>query len=318
VDGSIGREFGGTGLGLAISKHLVELMGGTIEVDSVEGEGSTFWFTLPLREAAPEQAAPHADDPSLRRARRPATILLVEDVDANREIAQAVLEAVGHTVHTAANGQEAVAAVKSRAYDLVLMDVHMPVLDGIAATRQIRALSGAVSRIPILAMTANVLPDQIAEFRKAGLDGHVGKPFRRDQLYAAVERSVARKSPAGPALSGVAPAAAPDFDSHVYADLTDLLGSEKANGLLAKLDGELTAQLDAGGDRDALARKAHTLVSQAGLLGFMAVSQTARLVEYACLGEGDLGQSLAAWEAARDRARAAIARQRDALRMNAA
>ncbi|HEV2559639.1 MAG TPA: PAS domain S-box protein [Microvirga sp.] len=186
VDGSIRREFGGTGLGLAISKHLVELMGGTIGVRSTEGGGTTFWFTVQLDPAPAEPANAPAADAALQV--QPARILLVEDIVINQEIARAVLHGAGHQVDVVSDGAEAIMAVQLNTYDLVLMDIQMPLMDGITATQHIRALPGEARTLPVIAMTANVLPQQIAHFRAAGMDDHVGKPFKREELYAAVAR----------------------------------------------------------------------------------------------------------------------------------
>jgi len=188
VDGSARRQYGGTGLGLAISKRLVELMGGEISVVSEVGQGSTFWFSVPLTKAAERVITPvqPAQEPSVQS--RGARILLAEDVDINQEIAKAVLEAAGHEVDVVSDGAQAIMAVQQKSYDLVLMDVQMPVMDGVTATQHIRSLSGPVRDIPIVAMTANVYAEQIAGFLEAGMNDHVGKPFDREKLYAAVKR----------------------------------------------------------------------------------------------------------------------------------
>ena len=192
VDSSIRRKFGGTGLGLAISKKLVELMGGAMGATSREGEGSTFWFEVALphsgRPFPSAQAGPHAS------VSRPARILLVEDVDINQELARLILERAGHQVDVAFDGGEALNALQKAAYDLILMDVQMPVMDGITATERIRAMAGPLASIPIIAMTANVLPDQIATFRRAGMNDHVGKPFQVGELLAAVARWTRRSA----------------------------------------------------------------------------------------------------------------------------
>jgi PAS domain S-box-containing protein len=187
VNGTIQRDFGGTGLGLAISKRLVELMGGEIGVRSLEGSGSTFWFTAALPVASGEDAAVIVA-PISPMELEGLRILLVEDVEINQELARAVLERVGHQVDVAADGTEAIVAVQTKQYDLVLMDIQMPGMDGITATRHIRAMDHPSSILPIIAMTANVLPQQIAHFREVGFSDHIGKPFKWDELYATINK----------------------------------------------------------------------------------------------------------------------------------
>ena len=131
---------------------------------------------------------PAASRSRARRAAAAARILLAEDVAINQEIATAVLTKAGYAVDVVGDGAQAIQAVQQHDYDLVLMDVQMPVMDGIEATKTIRSLDGAVRHMPIIAMTANVYAEQIASFRLAGMDDHVGKPFKREELFDTIER----------------------------------------------------------------------------------------------------------------------------------
>lgn len=192
ADASTTRTYGGTGLGLSISRRLIEMMGGEIGVESQAGEGSTFWFeaTLPLADAGRTglmQIEPDAVPQGVR-------VLMVDDTAANRELVGVILSGLGLTVETACDGAEAVEAVRSGDYDMVLMDVHMPVMDGLVATRAIRALDGAAARVPIVALTANVQAENVRTCLEAGMDDHVAKPIQVADLVAAIGRQLSPAS----------------------------------------------------------------------------------------------------------------------------
>jgi signal transduction histidine kinase/CheY-like chemotaxis protein len=186
IDSSISRSHGGTGLGLAISRGLIEAMGGTIGVDSVPGEGSTFWIQIGLEPADSVEQAGSPEAPAALSAH----ILLVDDHPVNRQVGQAVLTLLGCTCDLANDGQEAIEAVKTRRYDAILMDVHMPRVDGLAATRAIRALAGPAGATPIIGMSADVMAEQVARSREAGMVESVGKPIDIESLSAVLQRWV--------------------------------------------------------------------------------------------------------------------------------
>lgn len=180
------RKFGGTGLGLAICRRIVEHMDGVINVVSVEGAGSTFWFEVPLQIVDTQDAAKHGVSTNNFLASRPLRILVVDDLDLNRGLTEAVLTRAGHAATGAAGGAEAILMAQNNLYDVVLMDVQMPGMDGLVATQRIRALGGPYVSLPIIAMTANVLSEEIELCRAAGMTDHIGKPFEWDDLLQKV------------------------------------------------------------------------------------------------------------------------------------
>jgi signal transduction histidine kinase/CheY-like chemotaxis protein len=185
VDGSITRRFGGTGLGLAICSRLVERMGGAINVHSTAEQGSTFVFTVRAGRAdSPVKQIP-ADVPAAPAP--PLRILVAEDNKVNQTVVSRILERAGHTVAIAMNGQEAAEMCLSGAFDLILMDVHMPVLDGFEATARIRACDRASGvHTPVIALTANAMSGDRERCLRAGMDGYISKPVSRDSLLQTI------------------------------------------------------------------------------------------------------------------------------------
>jgi PAS domain S-box-containing protein len=190
ADGSTTRKYGGTGLGLSICRRLVQLMGSDIRIDSKVGAGSTFWFVVRLEKSG--QAIAPATDPSDPSARRQlkgrhagAYILIAEDEPVNQEIAQGLLEEAGLVVHVADDGAKAVEMARRINYDLILMDLQMPDMDGFEATRRIR-LSSNNPQVPIIAFTANVFADDEAACSEAGMNDFIGRPAEAEALFTTV------------------------------------------------------------------------------------------------------------------------------------
>ncbi len=196
VDASVTRRYGGTGLGLAIAAQLVELMEGQISVDSVPGEGSAFHFTARLRRAGAEEPVDDAPDAATGAsggeagaAIRPLRVLVAEDIAINQRLLRMMLEKDGHDVEVVGDGRQAVSAVRAGGVDLVLMDVQMPEMDGVEATRAIRAAEGdGDRRLPIVALTAHAMAEDRRECLSAGMDGYLAKPVDRSELRATVCR----------------------------------------------------------------------------------------------------------------------------------
>lgn len=258
ADGSIGRRFGGTGLGLAISKHLIELMGGQIGVESKEGQGALFWFALRLPAAVDTDEVKDAQPASLPTI-TPKRILIVDDSELNRELAAAFVSGDGHLIEFAADGAEAVRKVQASAFDIVFMDVQMPRLCGREATRAIRALN-AFANLPIVAMTAQALPEQIEDCFAAGMNDYVAKPLAPESLKSMVTKWLGE----GEAKAGPSPMQS--LPPHVLADLQ--------NRFIERSRTDLDCVLARGADTD-LWGIVHRAAGTAGSLGFGALSAAA-------------------------------------------
>jgi PAS domain S-box-containing protein len=198
ADNSITRKYGGTGLGLAITRRLAELMGGGAGAESTPGAGSTFWFTARLRKgggAAESVRQDVATEPEklIRQGFQGRRILVVDDEPINLEVARMLLEDVSLLVDTAADGAEALAMAARTAYAAIFMDMQMPTLDGLAATRQIRLLAGG-SETPIIAMTANAFAEDRARCMEAGMNDFLIKPFNPDELFSVLLKWLEKRS----------------------------------------------------------------------------------------------------------------------------
>lgn len=302
VDSSISRRYGGSGLGLAICERLVTAMGGHIEFESRVGLGSLFWLDLPLtsacRNTMERQAGLLISDtgstaPSLPHGR----ILVVEDHPTNRELAQAMLDRLGQTVCLAENGEVALEHLAQEPFDLVLMDMQMPVLDGLETTRRWRHRETPDGpRLPIIAMTANAMPEDQRRCREAGMDDVLCKPFTRDDLYRTLHQVLTRPGatdggprpdvlpPRAPTPLSVA-AAKPLLDADTLTSLEESLGHDTLRDLTERFIERLEerharmAESLAREDRIDLAEAAHALKGAAASMGCTGLAGVAAALE---------------------------------------
>ena len=315
ADTSVARRFGGTGLGLAISKKLVALMGGKIGVSSREGLGSTFWFTVTL----PVQVEVRTPALVASAPQRAGRILLVEDIEINQRLAVALLESAGHAIDIASNGAEAVKAASEGVYDLILMDVQMPIMDGMTATRAIRASDAPGRGVTIVAMTANVFPEQIEAFRVAGMDDHVAKPLNRSQLHATVTKWLNRAPDVTKAEEAVSAVFEPtgSFDVATFERLSLYMGRVKLDDILSRFEASLPWRFSGGDEGPEAVRRwmadAHVVLSVAGMTGFSDLAGHCRSLQSAPPGSAVFWASLGAARAARDDAVRTLASLRRTL-----
>jgi CheY-like chemotaxis protein len=218
-------------------------------------------------------------------------ILVAEDLEANQELARIYLHVGGYQAEFVANGAAAVKAVQSKIYDLVLMDVQMPQMDGIAATKAMRSLDGSIRNVPIVAMTANVLPEQIRRIEAAGMNGHVAKPMELDEFLREIRRLVGPAKVLDNWVEG-APAERGALVVKDFREFRAISGNEIVTAWLTRLLKELQVTFFDRKpnmyDRSKLAHRVHAIVSQAGILGFSDLSRLCSALEEACANGGNV------------------------------
>ncbi len=288
LDPSIARRYGGTGLGLAICKRLVQMMHGEIDVESRLGEGSKFSFVLPLQvvNATQSKQSELAKPVSASQAR---DILVVEDNATNQLVLTKMLERAGHRCAIAENGEIAVRMVQDKAYDLVFMDVSMPVMDGLTATRQIRALGGSHAMLPIIAMTAQSMQGDRERCLASGMNDYLGKPVRREALLKMLQHWLKQDTQQEAAQDAEAPSpdAKDTVNWQVLEQMAEDVGPETIERLLAVFEQDMVQRL--GSFKNAIRhenwelmqREAHTLKSSSASCGLASFSATMAAIESA-------------------------------------
>jgi signal transduction histidine kinase/ActR/RegA family two-component response regulator len=271
----VAQRYGGTGLGLAISKHLVELLGGRIGVDSQEGQGSCFWFELTLQPASGAADVTAASAPG-----QALNILVVEDVALNREVVSGLLERDGHQVSLAEDAEQALVLCRTQSFELILLDVHLPRMSGVELCTLIRSAPGPNQHSRIFALTASVQPALVRSYLDAGMQGILAKPLKLESLRQA--------------LAGESPLSEPEpenelMDWQLLHTHRALLGEQKLHGLLGVLRDSINQHRVAlteaivAGDCTEVAHLAHRLAGSSDSLGFRALAEVLRALEEAAL-----------------------------------
>ncbi|MVV49517.1 response regulator [Pseudomonas sp. PB120] len=277
----VAQRFGGTGLGLAISKHLVEQLGGRMGVESEVGRGSCFWFELTL-----EPSAGRPDVALISGPVQALNILVVEDVALNREVASGLLQRDGHQVWFAEDGEQALAQCARKAFDLILLDVHLPGISGVELCTLIRRSDGPNRRSRIFALTASVQPALVRGYLDAGMDGILAKPLKLDTL---------RQALAGHSPIHVQPRDDKAIDWPLLDTHRTLLGEQKLQGLLAVLSSSIRQHRDAiteaieADDCTEVAHLAHRLAGSSDSLGFRSLANALRAMEEAAMVNDESG-----------------------------
>ena len=327
VDSSISRRFGGTGLGLSICQRIVELLDGGIDFESQPGKGSTFWFDIPAEVAIGYDSAMSSSTDKSENIPllRPLRILLAEDNKTNQKVAIGILKKYGHHIDVAEDGMQAIEAVQEKNYDVILMDMQMPVVDGLQATQQIRKISDFHAKLPIIALTANALNGDHERCVAAGMNDHIAKPIRPAALFRALAIHLPHKvvyweeNNGQPNLSDMPATGAPPLKpailsapkpptidlSHIR-ELERTLGSEFVGSFIDESLAEIEALSEsmsryfAEKDERQLQESSHNMKSLSALVGMRDVSHLAEGIELCCI-QGRIEETSSLFERFRER-----------------